>query len=208
LSSRGMVAGWVQWASEAPVLAWMGLNEYRLIGAMTIGIAIGGAASIALRVVLGVLYKFGIGRIGPWVFAKVAKATGAGQDEDESVRETLWTKGPFRVIRPAGLITVPVLCLVTAWLGSSSAGYALRHQVAAQLSSALGTKVTVEGLSLSMSSGSLEMTGFTVWDPAEPKAHILKATSVRLGRRRLARGAAACRGGRGGRRGLPLRQAE
>jgi len=180
LSADGMVAGGVRWAAEAPLLAWMGLTEYRLIGAMAIGLVIGGVASIALRVVLAILMKFGIGKIGPWVFSRVAKATGAGPDEDESVRETLWTKGPFRFIRPAGLIGVPVLCLLFGWIGSSSAGSVVQHQVTSQLSAQLGTKVTLEGCAVSFSAGTLGLTGLTVWDPERDTTPLFAVQSARL----------------------------
>ncbi len=180
LSAKGFVAGWVQWASEAPVLAWMDLQEYRMVGAMALGIAIGGTASIALRVILGILYRFGIGRIGPWVFAKVAGATGAGPDEDQAMRDTLWTKGPFRIVRPIGLIAVPVLALLFAWGGSATAGHALKHQIATQLSAHLGTKVTIGSLDLSFADATLEIAELAVWDPKHPESAILKAESMRL----------------------------
>lgn len=180
LSSKGMIAGWVEWASNAPILAWMGLHEYHLLGSMAIGITIGGSAALLMRVVLGVLYRFGIGRIGPWVFAKVAAATGAGKDEDESIRETLWTKGPFRVIRPAGLVGVPVLAIIVGWSGSGAAGFALEQQLTTRLSAHLGTKVTVDGVSISLAAGAVALTGLTIWDPESPERTILTVASMEL----------------------------
>ncbi|MEQ8763612.1 MAG: DUF2062 domain-containing protein [Planctomycetota bacterium] len=171
--------------ATAPVLAWMELERYCLIGglpiAIVIGVAFGIFMNLAVRGVRRSLLAAGDRserakklaanrwmRIVFWIFF--------GKSKGELSEKLEHRKAPL--LRKSGLVFVAIVLVIAIGIEILFAGMILKPQLEHQLTQSFGAEANVASADLSLFTGSLTLKGVQVTDAEAPSQNVFQAEEL------------------------------
>lgn len=176
----------LQTLSQLPVLAWFGFERYATVGALFVGVPLSLIAAFVVNAGVQKMRQAGagldsnpkfdafaqslLGRVSlNLVIGKPAK-DGLGAVLNSPVPLLRWKEG----VVGAALITILVMG-VWQWAKSD-----LKSVVKPVMERANGATVDVDGLSLNLWTGTLEVTGLALADPSDLSLNSFAATELRI----------------------------
>ena len=182
----GSMGGALLTLSQLPVLAWFGFERYATVGALFAGVPLALLAALVVNMSVQKMRRAGasldsnpkfdafaqalVGRISlNLMLGKLAK-DGLGSALNNPVPLLRWKEGIV-----AALLIALVATGVWQWAKSD-----LKNAVVPVLERANGATVDVDGLSLNLWTGTLDITGLALADPSDLSVNSFAAAELRI----------------------------
>ena len=171
-------------ASDMPVLAWLDLHVYCLVGAIPVAIVVGAVmggllnhavVEVRKKVLEVVLSNEKLQKVtGNWLTRLLARLL-FGKIKVDLAQE-MQRKAPL--IRKSGVICAAAGVVIVLALEWALLGLTARYAVEQGLAAAVGAEVNVAKANVSLLGGDLEIDGLQVTDPDKPTHNLVQAESV------------------------------
>jgi len=172
--------------SQLPVLAWFGFERYATVGALFVGVPLSLFAAFAVNRSIQKMRQAGasldsnpkfdafaqslVGRVSLNLMLGKSAKDGLGSALNNSVPLLRWKEGIV-----AALLIAIVAAGAWQWAKSD-----LKTAVVPVLERANGATVDVDGLSLNLWTGTLDVTGLALADPSDLSLNSFAATELRI----------------------------
>jgi len=172
--------------SQLPVLAWFGFERYATVGALFVGVPLSLFAAFAVNRSIQKMRQAGasldsnpkfdafaqslVGRVSLNLMLGKSAKDGLGSALNNSVPLLRWKEGIV-----AALLIAIVATGVWQWAKSD-----LKSAVMPVLEGANGATVDVDGLSLNLWTGTLDVTGLALADPSDLSANSFATVELRI----------------------------
>jgi|GEM_PF-894299 len=175
----GALEGFFRWTADAPVLAWMDLHKYCLVGGIPVALVVGVVlAAVCTKIIfslraafLAVNQKSGkMARISRNKLARFALRVVFGKQK-LSLEEMAEKKDPL--FRKSGAILAIVLLAVALIAEFLVISPVFKGSVESVAGSAAGAEVNLASAKLSLFGGELSMEGVQVTDPDKPTHNMI-----------------------------------
>ena len=182
----GSMGGALLTLSQLPVLAWFGFERYATVGALFVGVPLSLVVALVVNRGIQTMRQAGasldsnpkfdafaqslVGRISLNLMLGKSAKDGLGSALNNPVPLLRWKEGIV-----AALLIALVATGVWQWAKSD-----LKSAVMPVLERANGATVDVDGLSLNLWTGTLDVTGLALADPSDLSVNSFAATELRI----------------------------
>jgi len=166
--------GFFRWASETPVLAWMDLHKFCLVGGLPVALVVGGVLGLLCTMIIFALRRAfmaatqkseKVAKIGQNKLARFVLRVVFGKQK-LTLAEMAEKKDPF--FRKSGVIVAVVLLVIAVVVEFLLISPVFKGAIESLAGSAVGAEVDVADARLSLFGGELSMEGVQITDPDKP----------------------------------------